>query len=163
MHTEPGTVERPEQPYVAVRGTVTMATISTMADRIPEVFAWLAARGLDPAGPPFLRYLVIDMKHELEVEAGVPLAAPVAGDGEIRAGVLPAGRYAAVTHTGPYDGLVPTIADLRRWADDQGLAWDMTREGRVERWGCRIESYRTDPRQEPDPAAWETDVFFRLG
>ena len=29
-------------------------------------------------------------------------------------------------------------------------------------FGGRIESYLTDPQQEPDPAKWETDIAYRL-
>src|SRR5262245_41741099 len=68
-------VERAEQPYVGIRGLVTMPTIGAIADRIPEVFAWLGARGIEPAGAPFLKYNLIDMARELEIEAGVPVAA----------------------------------------------------------------------------------------
>ena len=94
MPAVPEIVTRAEQPYVAIRARVTMAELGGLAARFPDVFGWLAARGLAPAGPPFFKYNVIDMMRELEVEAGVPVVAAVAGDGEIVSGVLPAGRYA---------------------------------------------------------------------
>src|SRR5262245_21876498 len=103
MSTEPTIVERPAQPYVAIRKVVTMDTIPEIADRLPAVFGWLAARGIAPAGPPFLKYNRIDMGGELEVEAGVPVPAPATGEGEVLAATLPAGRYATVTHLGPFD------------------------------------------------------------
>jgi hypothetical protein len=31
-----------------------------------------------------------------------------------------------------------------------------------ERWGCRLEVSFTNPAEEPDPAAWETELAFRL-
>jgi hypothetical protein len=31
-----------------------------------------------------------------------------------------------------------------------------------ERWGCRLEIYLTDPREQPDVSAWETQLAFRL-
>jgi hypothetical protein len=31
-----------------------------------------------------------------------------------------------------------------------------------ERWGCRLENYLTDPRQEPDMSKWVTQLAFRL-
>jgi hypothetical protein len=33
-----------------------MRTIPEIADRLPEAFDWPAARGIEPAGAPFLRY-----------------------------------------------------------------------------------------------------------
>lgn len=77
MQSEPSTTERSEQPYVAVRATVTMATIGAIADRIPDVLTWLAAHGATAAGAPFLKYNVIDMEQELEVEAGALTTAVV--------------------------------------------------------------------------------------
>jgi GyrI-like small molecule binding domain len=96
----PEIVTRAEQPYVAIRGQVSMAEVGPFAGRTGEVFAWLGARGLAPAGPPFLKYNVIDMARQLKVEAGVPVAVTADGDGQVISGVLPAGRYATVTHVG---------------------------------------------------------------
>ena len=159
---EPAVAGRAPQPYVAVPRTVTMATISSAADDIPGLISWLAARGAAPSGPPFLRYNVIDMERELQIEAGVPVAAPVAGDDRVRAGVLPGGRYAMVTHTGPYDQLVPAVRDLLEWAGRQGLTWDRQDSPEGERWGCRLEIYPVSPAEQPDPAKWETELVFRL-
>jgi DNA-binding transcriptional MerR regulator/uncharacterized protein with PQ loop repeat len=39
--------------------------VSAAAAGTGEVFAWLGARGLDPAGPPFLKYNVVDMARQL--------------------------------------------------------------------------------------------------
>ena len=162
MQIEPTITERPEQPYVGIRGRVTMQTIGEIADRIPELFGWLSARGIAPAGAPFLKYDVIDMERELGIEAGVPVPATVEGEGDVFCAVLPAGRYATVTHVGHPDGLVDVTAALLDWAADQGMEWDMTETADGERWACRLEVYRTDPAEQPDPTAWETDLVFKL-
>jgi effector-binding domain-containing protein len=162
MPRTPRIVERAAQPYVAVSGLVTMQTVGAVADRIPEVFGWLGARGIEPAGAPFLRYRLIDMERQLEVEAGVPVVATAAGDGEVVAGMLPAGRYAALTHVGSFDGLVAATAALLDWAAQQGLAWDVTDTPEGQRWGCRLEVYETDPAEQPDMSKWETQLLFRL-
>ena len=161
MNTEPTIVARAEQPYVAVRGAVTMDTIGAIADRIPELFGWLAAHGIPPAGPPFLRYRVIDMDRRLDVEAGVPVAA-AHGDDRVHVDVLPAGRYATVRHVGHFGKLVEATGALLAWAAGQGLAWDMTHTPDGEAWGCRLEIYVTNPVEQPDPARWETQLAFRL-
>jgi effector-binding domain-containing protein len=162
VSAEPRLVDRPQQPYLGITGRVTMRTIPAIADRLPEVFAHLAARGLASTGPAFFRYHLIDMERELEIEVGVPVAAPAAADGEIRPGVLPAGRYATVDHVGHFDGLVAATGRLLAWADRRGLRWDATGTPDGERWGCRLELYHTDPREEPDPARWRTELAFRL-
>jgi effector-binding domain-containing protein len=162
MSAAPEIVTRPEQPYVAIRGHVTMAEIGAFAVRTPEVFAWLGAHGADPVGPPFLKYNVIDMMRQLEIDNGVPVAAPVDVDGDVIAGVIPAGRYATVTHVGHPSELAGATKALLDWADAQGLTWDTSPDANGERWGGRVEIYLTDPREEPDMSKWVTQLVFRL-
>jgi len=147
---------------VAIRGQVSMAEIGAFAVRTPEVFAWLGAHGLPPAGPPFLKYNVIDMARDLEIDNGVPVAAPVEGDAEVIAGVLPAGRYATLTHVGHPSELMAATKALLDWAAAQGLTWDMSPLADGERWGSRLEIYLSDPREEPDMSKWVTQLAFRL-
>ncbi len=162
MSTAPVVAERAEEPYVAIRASVTMAELAGLADRFGEVFAWLAERGVAATGAPFFRYHVIDMERRLAVEAGVPVQAAIAGDERITAGLLPAGRYATCMHVGPYDGLIGAVDALLRWADAQGIEFDASSAEDGEHWGCRLEIYRTDPSQQPDPTKWETELAFRL-
>jgi len=154
--------ERAVQPYVAIRRTITMQTFPEVADRLPGLFGWLAERGAAPAGAPFFRYLVIDMDGELDVEAGVPVAAPVDGEGEVLAGTLPAGRYATTTHVGHPDGLVAATRALLDEAAERGLRWDAVETDRGERWGCRLELLHTNPAEQPDMNKWKTKLAFRL-
>jgi effector-binding domain-containing protein len=154
--------QRAAQHYAGISAWVTMTTIGSVADRIPEIFGWLGARGIAPAGPPFFRYHVVDMERELHVEAGVPVASPTEDDGDIRAGTLPAGEFVVMTHTGAPDTLVAATAELLAWADARGLAFDVSRTDAGEKWGCRLEFYLTDPAQQPDLSQWQTQLAFRL-
>ena len=162
MPAAPQIETRAEQPYMAIRARLTYAEIDALGARFGEVFAWLAARGLAPAGAPFFRYNVIDMMQELEVDAGVPVAAAVDGDGHMVSGVLPAGRYAVLTHMGPPSELPEVTKGLLDWAAGQGLSWDMSPGEYGERWGGRLEMYPTDPSLEPDMSKWVTQLAFRL-
>lgn len=162
LPTPPAVVERPATPYVGIRRTVTMDTIDQAADRIPDLLGWLGDRGVAPAGAPFLRYLVIDMERELLVEAGVPVSAPMDGDGEVLGGVLPAGRYVVAVVVGAPDVLVGATGQLLRWADERDLAWDVRTDPAGDRWGCRMETYLTNPLEEPDSTTWRTELAFRL-
>ena len=162
MLVAPEIETRTEQPYAAIRARVSMAGIAAFAVRTGEVFGWLGDRGLAPAGPPFLKYNVIDMARELEMENGVPVAAPVKGDDLVVAGVLPAGRYATVTHTGHPSELVEVTGALLDWGAEHGLTWDMSPSENGDRWGARLEFYLTDPAEEPDMSKWQTQLAFRL-
>lgn len=168
MSAAPEVVTRAAQPYVAIRGQVTMAEIAAFAVRTGEVFAWLGARGLAPAGPPFLKYNVIDMMRRLEIDNGVPVEASVdgAGDGDgagnVIAGVLPGGRYATLTHVGHPSELAGATKALLDWGAAQDVTWDISPSADGDRWGGRLEIYLTDPREEPDMSKWVTQLAFRL-
>lgn len=84
------------------------------------------------------------------------------GDERVVAGVLPAGRYATLTHTGHPAELLKVTEALLDWAPRQGLAWDMTPGEDGERWGSRVEFYRTNPAEQPDMNKWVTQLAFRL-
>lgn len=173
---EPKVVARGEQHYVGTARVITMKTFDLVADRIPELFGWLAANSLAATGAPFLRFNVIDMERELEVEAGVPIAAESApavaeavrarpegpaGDG-IFAGVLPAGSYVTATHVGHPDELVGATAEVLSWAAGQGLNWDAWETPAGTAWACRLTVTKTNPALEPDPNKWESELLFRL-
>ncbi|SDH94833.1 effector-binding domain-containing protein [Actinokineospora alba] len=154
MVLDPSIEERPAQAYVGVRRVVTMATMNEIADRIPEIIGSLIERGVAIAGAPFLRYLRVDTAGEVEVEAGVPVAA---SDVE-EAAVLPAGRYVTITHVGHPDGLTDLTAAVLAWGDELSLDWDVE-DGL---WGARVERFLTNPMEEPDPARWRTELAIRL-
>ncbi len=166
LQHEPTIIERPAQAYVGITRTITMTTFAEIADRMPGVFGWLAQHGVAPAGPPFFRYLVIDMEHELVVEAGVPVAGPVVenGDpgGDVQAGTLPAGRYLTVVHTGHPDELLDVTTAFLAWADDHGLAFDVEPSPSGDLWGCRLELLLTNPGEVPDMHDWQTQLLFEL-
>jgi effector-binding domain-containing protein len=159
MAEEPHVQQREPQAYAGLPLTVTMETLPGAVDAgFPELFGWLGAHEVAPAGPPFIRYHVIDMEGELELELGVPVAVPVPGGDRIRPGVLPGGRYVTLLHTGPYDGLVAANAALQDWARRNGVALASSADGR--HWPGRVEHYLTDPSAEPDPARWQTEVAY---
>lgn len=158
----PQLVDLPSQHFVGVTGSVTMTTINEIADRIPEIAAWLAERSIAFAGAPFFRYLVIEMPDRLTIEVGFPVDAAIDGDDVVHSGTLPAGRYATVTHHGHPDGLVDVTAGLLQWASDNDVALDMTDEADCEHWACRLERYHTNPMEQPDLNQWETVVAIKL-
>jgi RNA polymerase sigma-70 factor (ECF subfamily) len=158
----PSVVERAERPFVGTTRTLTMKTIKEAADQIPRLTGWLGERGLVPSGPPFVRFLVIDMAADMVLQTGVPVSGPVEVDGDLESGTLPAGRYVTAVHLGHYDGLYQATGDLLRWAGERGLRFDKHDSGAGEAWGSRLEWYETDPSTQPDPATWVTRMEFRL-
>lgn len=162
LQHEPVVVERAVQHYVGITRAITMTTFAEVADRMPAIFAWLAERGIAPTGAPFFRYWVIDMARELIVEAGVPVAGAVAGEGEINGSDLPAGRYLTVTHTGHPDELVDVTTAFLAWATSHGEVFDVEPASDGDHWACRLELLLTDPTEVPDLREWQTQLCFKL-
>jgi DNA gyrase inhibitor GyrI len=161
MTQEPQVQERAAQPYAGIRTSVTMDGLSAAVDEgFPELFGWLADRAIEVASAPFIRYHVIDMQGELEIELGVPADVTAGDGGRIRPGVLPAGRYVVLRHVGPYDGLMAGNAALLDWAREHAVALDSWDTSRGTAWRGRVEHYLTNPAAEPDPAKWEVDIAF---
>ncbi|MEV4115778.1 GyrI-like domain-containing protein [Nonomuraea sp. NPDC049695] len=159
----PHIIDFPDRPYIGIRKTITMTSFGLVGDRIAGLIGWLAERGVALAGAPFFRYDSINMAEDrLVVQAGVPVATPVEGEGDVFADVLPAGRYVTASHHGHPDQLAGVISSVLKWGEEQGLAWDMTEKDGTEHWGCRLEFYQTNPLEEPDMNNWDTELQFRL-
>ena len=155
--------ERAAQPYAYVSDeNVSMGNFAVIADRFGEVFGWLGERGIDPIGPVFFNYKVINMPGPMHIEAGVPIASEVDGDEAVSAGVLPAGRYVTVRHIGHPDGLMEATRELLEWAEGQGLEFDQWDSPGGHNWACRTEWYFSDPTEVPDLNQWETELAFKL-
>ena len=75
MTHEPQLQRRAALPYVAIPCHVTEQGVAAAVDTaFPELFRWLGERGVEPAGPPFIRLLEVDVDGEpLELEVGRPL------------------------------------------------------------------------------------------
>ena len=163
MAVKPEMVSREAQPYVSITNLVPMGQLGEqLPPQIGEVFGWLAARGIQPAGPPFWKYNRIDMDGDLEVEVGVPTAEEISGDSRVRGHLLPGGNYVLAEHVGHPDKLVDATGELLEWASDHGLRWDVSESAEGERWAVRLEEYLSDPMSQPDMNRWQTNLIFKL-
>ncbi|GAA4413632.1 GyrI-like domain-containing protein [Actinokineospora soli] len=155
---EPIVEERGPVSYAGIVERATLAEWGRVNALVPEVAEWLASHGIAVTGPPLYRYYAGDVGTPIEVEVGWPVAAPLPPSSRVRAGVLPAGRYAVLVHRGHPDQIGTSFAALESWRAETGASWDVV-DGR---WACRYELYRTDPAVRPDPATWETEICYKL-
>ena len=162
MLTLPKIVERAAQPYVGMRRTVKIPFGEVIDATLPRLFEWVGAHRVEPAGPPFFKYNLIDMANGLEIDFGVPTATLLEPDETVVTGTLPAGRYATLTFHGHYDKLMDATAVLVGWAKERAVEWDseMTPEG--EKFASRLEIYPNDPREVPNPDDWETEIWIKV-
>jgi effector-binding domain-containing protein len=123
-----------------------VVVVTTSTDRIGErmgeafgkVFAALGKADIAPAGPAVCKYTAFS-GDSVTYEAGVPVAAPFSGDGEVVAGEVGGCSAAFGMHVGPYDKLVETYGRMQAWLEGQGR-----KPGSV-MW----ESYLDDPDTTP--------------
>lgn len=164
MLSEPQIVTRPDQPFAAIRISLDRSEIPSKAPPlIGEVAAWLGSKGAAPVGAPFFSYLAMPEDGPMVMEVGFPTASLLTGDGRVRTGTIPGGRFATLIHTGPYDGLYDANVALGEWLGREGLPRSMPAAAAGEYEAALLEIYGTDPAAEPDPQKWETEVAFRLG
>ncbi len=162
MLTLPCVVEKEAVPYLAIEASVLMDQLGKVGPGLhSELFDWCQANGVTPAGGPFFRYKVIDMAGLLRMEFGTAITQPVPGSDRIISGLLPAGRYAQISYTGPYDNLYDVNAVLIGWAKERGISWDAAETPEGEAFACRLETYETDELAEPDPSKWVTTLSIK--
>lgn len=163
MLTLPEIVDRPAQPYAFIKFTVRMDQMMQPADEgFPALFAWLGQKGIEPVAAPFYNYRRIDMSKTLDVEAGVPIARLVDGEGQIETGTLPAGKFVTLDWVGHYDGLMGATAMLIGWTRLTQVELDMEERADGDHFACRLEIYETDPSANPDVEKWRTRLAFKV-
>jgi hypothetical protein len=168
MSHQPLVERREVQPYAAIRCAADdePSFRAAVDEAFPELFRSLGERAIEPTGPPFIRYLVVDEQGQpREFEVCAPIAETVAGVDRVTAGELPAGVYVTVLHVGPYTHeLAADLGDARAallaWAEREHVALDCSQvdTGTAFR-GC-VERYLTDARLEPDWSKWRTELAY---
>lgn len=162
--TTPRIEQRTEQPCVFIRCHVGMGEIEPKATSlVPQVFAWLGQHDVEPKGPVFFRYNVVDMEAEMEIDVGVILHKAVKGDARVQPGTVPAGTYVTLRHTGHPDELMEATRLLLEWGDAHQVKWRKRQHGKTgEAWDARFELYEDGPDTQPDLTKWRTDLAFQV-
>jgi effector-binding domain-containing protein len=162
MISIPEIEQRAGQPYVAIHKNVHMNNVpSELPPLIPEVSAWVEKNKLTPAGPVFFLYRSMDKNYELVTEVGIPVKEQVPGDNRVIGGEFPAGKYAVITYTGDYNHIKDAHRALEKWITENGLKEKKPPEANGStNWGVLAEFYITDPKTEPDPEKWKTEIVF---
>ena len=122
---------------------------SELAEVVPracgEVWAFIRSAGLPHPGQNLALYL----NGEGDLECGVEVAEPFAGDGSVVCSSTPAGLVATAAHWGPYDRLHEAHEAIRNWCAAQGHQLTET-------------SWEVYGDWDDDPAKLRTDVFYLL-
>ncbi len=141
------------QPVASVRLTIHRDELgSALEEVLPDIIEQLNREGVEATGPPFTRFHNSEGTN-LEIEAGLPVGTRVAGGGRVRASELPGGEAATIWHVGSYATIGESFGRLSSW-----FAKSHKTQGDGP-W----EVYVTDPRMEPDPDHWQTQIIWPIG
>lgn len=152
--------ERPAQPTLGIRVQTPFGGMFKVVDQLrKELHTWLKQQNVTSSGPFFLRYHVIDMEGDMDIEYGVLGVDGIPGDGRVTTGVIPAGCYASLVYTG--SGLQGN-RKLIEWAKTNDIAWDRWDDPKGDGFRSRTETYLTDPKTEPRKTKWEIEVAIKL-
>lgn len=151
---------RPKRACMGIRATVPFKGMSKMVDRLSDkLTAWVSEHSVKTAGPPFLRYHVIDMRGFMDISYAVPVDEALPGDGDIKPDELPAGRYASLVYSG---GGVSANRALIEWVRAKGLDFDRWDTEQGDNFRGRYESLLTNPKVEPRKSKWKIEVAIKL-
>lgn len=118
-------VEIKEREAVLVVSTRLRVALSEMGEVLSrtfgEIYAHLAANGVEPAGPPFAIYAGEPAPGEpWDVEICAPISRPVEAPPGYRTQTIPGGPVARVVHRGPYEMIGPAYDALSEWVGQHG-------------------------------------------
>lgn len=154
--------ERPALNYAGIRAQVPMSQFPTIIPQfIDELYAWLGQHGVQGKGP-LMRYYVINMTGNMDIELGVEVDSPISGDDRVKAQVLPAGRYAWLIYTGIGEKAMEGNKALIEWAKDNGVNWDRWDDLKGDAFRSRVEFLLDGPQDDPNPDNWRSEVAIKL-
>lgn len=138
------------QRTVVVRAQLSKERIGeAFMTNLPKVYEFVMSAGGKP-GHPFGRYF--DMSGEqVDFEIGLPVAEPLATQGDIQQSEIPGGRHAVTVHKGSYETLPSTYSALFEWLAANGHTAG----------GAPFESYIDDPGSIA-PDQLRTEVYVPL-
>ena len=152
--------KRPKQAYMGIRTIAPFKGMSKVIGMLSdEMNVWVNERKVKTAGPPFLRYHVIDMRGFMDIEFGFPMRKALPDEGQVKAGILPAGRYASLVYSG---GGISGNRALIEWVRAQGMDFDRWDTEQGDHFRSRYEIYLTDPKVEPRKSRWKIEVAIKL-
>lgn len=159
MLTLPAKLRRKKQPYLAIRSQLIRRNLRRQAVLFfSELREFMTTRGIEDAGPGFMRYLSIGRDGELDIEFGYLTTRLHAGGGPVRSAMLPSGTFMTAEWTGPYERLPEVNAMLPGWAQHSGVELDAIESDSGITYGCRLEIYHVTPRHTDDPEDFRTEI-----
>jgi effector-binding domain-containing protein len=153
-------IEKPERSYLGIRfETPFGGMFAVITKTLKELRKWSKENSLSEEGPYFVRYYYCDMTDIMDVEVGLMTNSGHGGQGRIKPGSLPRGKYATLVYKG--NGLRGNQA-LMKWATENGVTFDPIDVRKKETYICRYEAYLTDYRIESRKLLWDVELSIKI-
>ncbi len=153
----PVVVERDAMHYLKIAVSGPMRALPQFAPpKLIELSGRIAQAGEKPLVSLF-RYRRFGSDGSVDLDVGMTTTGTPALD-DVAMAELPAGRYATLSYTGPYDRLYDAFCMLQGWIEARGLVAC----GEPSEPDCQAELYRIGPMQTNDPMQWQTDLLVKL-
>jgi effector-binding domain-containing protein len=132
--------EQKKQSVLSIRTRTALDNLpNIIGDSYHRIAAYLEELWEQPADVPFTAYYNMDMQN-LDVEMGFPVARPLPGKGDIKAGEIAEGKVAWYMYKGPYSELEPVYNGIFRQIAEKGC----------QPKGVCYEYYYNSPGEVPD-------------
>ena len=140
-------------PAISVKDSVTMDDLGVFMETfMPQLYMYAMRQEANIAGHPYSIYYNWDPDGLILVEVGIPLAEPLQGEDLIKTASTPGGKAVKGVYYGPYEEMIAVYEALEQYM----LVM------RLEPIGLAYEVYVVSAPTEPDPARYETHVYFPL-
>ncbi|KAJ3340600.1 hypothetical protein HDU93_006715 [Gonapodya sp. JEL0774] len=136
----------------------------SIEDGLPKVRTVLDKHGVLNAGPPLVRYTLVDMPL-LTVHVGWPIppdAAKILQDTTLKIDDLPAGEYATIEWIGPPETLYDANTIMSEWEGRDRFAVTKDEMSGLVTAAARVEHYLNGPEDQPDRTKWKSVVEYLL-
>jgi effector-binding domain-containing protein len=151
--SEPQIVDLQQQHILQIRKVIPMQELMAFYDdALTRLGAFGPAQGIEFTGPPLGITRGGMPTDTIDISAAMPVHSPQEGADDITAAVLPGGRAATLTLTGPYDKLPDAYRALHAWMSSEGLEPGETA------W----EQYLSMPEVGGDPEQNVTQLWWQL-
>ena len=109
-----------EQPTLSIRTRTRVEGLPMLiGESYGKMAAYLKELGEFLSDVPYVAYHNMDMQ-DLDVEIGFPMPRALPGRDDMKAGSIPAGKFAFCIYRGPYAEIEPAYNEMIKWIGDNG-------------------------------------------
>jgi effector-binding domain-containing protein len=157
---EPKLINQNDKSYFGIKFKAPYSNMFSVVEiKFKQLKDWVKINKFIEEGPYFLRYHMINMAGEMELEVGIIGNYTVTDKSDIKAGIIPHGIYA----TQIYKGLgLGANKYLLKWIEDNNYIIDKVSHNYGDLFACRYEAYLTDPKIEPRKKQWEIELSIKI-